>query len=137
MTDTPTEPTDVDTEVAAEPSIDKDQVELFDADYVAKLRNEAAEHRVKAKRSDDLARQLVRALAKADGRLIDADDLAYDANYLDDDGLVDVEKVSAAIDTLVERKPHLAAQRPTSTLPQGARPEPDRVDLHGILRSNA
>ena len=134
MTETPIEPTNVEPEVAAEPAQPE---QTFDADYVAKLRNEAAEHRVKAKRSDDLARQLVRALAKADGRLIDADDLAYDSAYLDDDGLVDVDKVTAAIDTLVERKPHLAAQRPTSTLPQGARPEPNRVDLHGILRSNA
>lgn len=135
MTDTPLD--NAPAESNGEPSIEKDQAELFDADYVAKLRNEAAEHRVKAKRSDDLARQLVRALTKADGRLIDADDLAYDSAYLDDDGLVDVDKVTAAIDALVERKPHLAAQRPTSTLPQGARPEPDRVDLHGILRSNA
>lgn len=132
MTDTPIEPAEVDV------AVDAAQTEqTFDAEYVAKLRNEAAEHRVKAKRSDDLARQLVRALAKADGRLIDADDLAYDSTYLDDDGLIDVDKVTAAIDTLVERKPHLAAQRPTSTLPQGARPEPDRLDLHGILRSNA
>lgn len=135
MTDAPLD--DTPAESNGEPSIEKDQAELFDAEYVSKLRNEAAEHRVKAKRSDDLARQLVRALAKADGRLIDADDLAYDSAYLDDDGLVDVDKVTAAIDALVERKPHLAAQRPTSTLPQGARPEPDRVDLHGILRSNA
>jgi hypothetical protein len=118
-------------ETASEP----DQV--FDLEYVTKLRSEAAEGRVKAKRADGLARQAVKALAAKDGRLIDVDDLAFDGAFLDDDGLVDSEKVSAAIAELVERKPHLAAKRPTATVPQGARPEPERVDLHAMLRARA
>ena len=111
--------------------------QAFDLEYVTKLRQEAAEGRVKAKRAESLARQAMRAIAEKDGRLIDADVLAFDTEFLDDDGLVDESKVGAAIASLVERKPHLAAQRPTSAIPQGARPEPDRVDLHGMLRANA
>jgi hypothetical protein len=114
---------------------DADQV--FDLEYVTKLRQEAAEGRVKAKRADTLARQTVKALAANDGRLIDVDDLAFDAQFIDDDGLVDSEKVTSAIDDLLKRKPHLAAQRPSGIVPQGARPEPTRLDLHGMLRANA
>jgi hypothetical protein len=109
----------------------------YDADYVAELRQEAAENRVKAKRAEDLARQAVRAYTEGKGQLIDPEDLAFDPAFLDEDGLVDFDKVRAAIDALVQRKPHLASQRPTSTITQGAQPEPSRVDLHGILRANA
>ena len=79
----------------------------------------------------------MKALAANDGRLIDVDDLAFDQQFLDEDGIVDADKVTAAIDELVKRKPHLAAQRPSGIVPQGARPEPTRVDLHGMLRGNA
>ena len=131
MTDSPItkadEATDIDTpeEGKAEPE--------FDAAYVSKLRQEAADNRVKAKRADDLARQVVRAMARADGRLIDADDLAFDVAFIDDDGMVASDRVVAAIDKLVERKPHLAARRPTGQMAQGARPEPERVSLLGLL----
>jgi hypothetical protein len=107
----------------------------FDANYVAKLRQEAADNRIKAKRADDLARQVVRAMARADGRLIDADDLAFDVTYIDEDGMVDSDRVVAAIDALVERKPHLAARRPIGAMAQGARPESDGVTLLGMLNS--
>ena len=115
----------------------EDAEQVFDLEYVTKLRQEAAEGRVKAKRADSLARQTVKALAANDGRLIDVDDLAFDQQFLDEDGIVDADKVTAAIDELVKRKPHLAAQRPSGIVPQGARPEPTRVDLHGMLRANA
>lgn len=109
----------------------------FDAAYVSKLRQEAADNRVKAKRADDLARQVVRAMTRADGRLIDADDLAFDAAFLDDDGLVDSDRVVAAIESLIDRKPHLAARRPTGPIAQGAMPEPEEVSLLGLLRGRA
>lgn len=132
--DEPTTPETTE-QVVAEPTAEVEQT--FDAEYVSKLRAEAAEHRVKAKRVDDLARQLVRSLAQVDGRLIDVNDLAFDPQLLDDDGLVDNDRVIAAIDALIETKPHLAKQRPTPIAAQGARPQPDRVDLHGILRAHA
>lgn len=106
----------------------------FDPAYIAQLRQEAAEGRVKAKRADALARQAVKAIAAGDGRLIDADDLAFDAQFLDEEGLVDSDRVRAAIAALVERKPHLAARRPSSSLTQGAQPEPGQVSLLDFLR---
>lgn len=127
------------TETPATDTADAAEVEAtepeFDAGYVSKLRQEAADNRVKAKRADDLARQVVRAMARADGRLIDADDLAFDGAFIDDDGMVDSDRVVAAIDALVERKPHLAARRPNTPIAQGARPEPENVTLLGILNS--
>jgi len=125
------EPPIVDTEANAAEA----EASVFDATYVAKLRAEAADNRIKAKRSDDLARQVVRAMARADGRLIDAEDLAFDQAFLDDDGLVDSDRVVGAIDQLIERKPHLAARRPEGTIGQGARPEPEQATLLGILNS--
>lgn len=125
----PAEPADTVEAPAEEPRTEPE----FDAAYVSKLRQEAADNRVKAKRADDLARQVVRAMARADGRLIDADDLAFDVAFIDDDGMVDSDRVVTAIDALVERKPHLAARRPDGPIPQGARPEPDNVTLLGIL----
>lgn len=112
-----------------------EQVEpTYDAAYVAQLRQEAAEGRVKSKRADALARQATKAIAAHDGRLIDAEDLAFDEQFLDDEGLVDRDRVIAAIESLIERKPHLAARRPSTTIAQGAQPEPDRVSLLDYLR---
>lgn len=107
----------------------------YDGAYVAKLRQEAAESRVKAKRADALARQATRAITAHDGRLIDPDDLAFTEEFFDDDGLVDSDRVTAAIDTLIKRKPHLAARRPNAPIAQGAQPEPEQVSLLGLLQS--
>lgn len=107
----------------------------YDAAYVAKLRQEAAESRVKAKRADALARQATRAITAHDGRLIDPDDLAFTDEFLDDDGLVNSDRVVAAIESLIERKPHLAARRPNSTIAQGVQPEPEAVSLLGLMQS--
>ena len=109
----------------------------FDATYVERLRTEAADYRVKAKRADALARQVVEAYVTGEGRLHDPADLPWSDDYLDDDGLVDTAKVRAAIDQLVERKPYLAARRPVEPIAQGARPEPARVNLATILRERA
>ena len=77
MTDSPITEADEATAIDTTVEVDKAEPE-FDAAYVSKLRQEAADNRVKAKRADDLARQVVRAMTRADGRLIDADDLAFD-----------------------------------------------------------
>lgn len=55
----------------------EEQPETFDRDYVQKLRDEAAGHRVKAKRADALAAALVTAQAALTGKLADATDLPY------------------------------------------------------------
>ena len=114
-----------------------DEPDTFDREYVQRLRDEAAGHRVRAKRADALAAALVTAQAAATGRLADPTDLPFSEDLLDDDGLVDDGKVRAAVDELIARKPHLAARRPRGDVGQGARPEPDDTGLAGLLRRGA
>ncbi len=95
------------------------------------LRREAAEHRTKAKRADEMSRRLHLELVRATGRLADPDDLAFDEAHLED-----VDILDAAIDDLLARKPHLASRRPQGDIGQGATGSAD-VDLAGILRSRA
>ena len=145
MTDTTTNPTTHDPEVddeleqpepeGVEPA--EPDPETFDREYVQRLRDEAAGHRVRAKRADALAAALVTAQAAATGRLADPTDLPYSEDLLDEDGIVDDGKVRAAVDELIARKPHLAARRPRGDVGQGARPEPDDTGLAGLLRRGA
>lgn len=106
--------------------------ETFPREYVEKLRKEAAEHRTRAQRADDLAGRLHTALVTATGRLADPTDLAYDESHLDD-----AEALTTAIDELLTRKPHLASRRPSGDVGQGASPSGDTVDLAGMLRARA
>ena len=106
--------------------------ETFPREYVVKLRQEAADARVKAKRTDDLATRLHGALVTATGRLADPSDLPYDEAHLDDE-----TALTAAIDELLGRKPHLASRRPVGDIGQGATAASDTVDLAGILRARA
>jgi hypothetical protein len=111
--------------------------ETFDREYVQKLRDEAAGHRVKAKRTDALNARLATAQAALTGKLADPTDLPFTDDLLDEDGLVDEDKVRAAVDDLVKRKPHLAARRPTGNVGQGARPEAPEIGLAAMLRRGA
>jgi hypothetical protein len=111
--------------------------ETFDREYVRKLRDEAAGHRVKAKRTDALNARLATAQAALTGKLADPTDLPFDESLLDDDGLVDEAKVHAAVEDLIKRKPHLAARRPTGNVGQGARPETPEIGLAAMLRAGA
>ncbi len=111
--------------------------ETFDREYVQKLRDEAAGHRVKAKRGDGLAAALVTAQAALTGRMADPSDLPFSEDLLDDDGLVDNDKVTAAVEDLLRRKPHLAARRPRGDVGQGARPELQEEGLAALLRRGA
>ncbi len=108
--------------------------ESFDREYVQKLRDEAAGHRVKAKRTDALNARLATAQAALTGNLADPTDLPFTDDLLDDDGLVDEARVTAAVDDLLKRKPHLAARRPTGDVGQGARPEASESGLASLLR---
>ncbi len=121
-------PSETVTEATTEP-------ETYSADYVRELRAEAAERRVKAKRVDEANARLVSAYARHDGRLVDASELSYDDGMLDDDGLIDPDKVSAAIDELLAAKPYLASNRPTQPIAQGVREDvPDQPGLFSLLR---
>jgi len=128
----PTEPEEVTEAVTPE-----EEPETFDREYVQKLRDEAAGHRVKAKRAEALSAALVTAQAAATGRMADPTDLPYDEEMLDDDGLPDVGKVTAAVEEMLKRKPHLAARRPRGDVGQGARPEVTEEGLASLLRRGA
>lgn len=106
--------------------------DTFPREYVEKLRKENASYREKAKRADDLAAQLHLARVTATGRLADPTDLPYDEALLDDEAL------SAAIEDLLGRKPHLASRRVVGDIGQGAgEPNTSDVDLGGMLRAFA
>jgi hypothetical protein len=95
-----TQPTEETPDVETEP-------ETFDREYVQKLRTENAKYRTRAQQTDDLGRRLHAELVKATGRLADPVDLAYDEEHLSDP-----EKLNAAIDALIEAKPHFKSRKP-------------------------
>ena len=112
---------------------ENDAEQTFTAEYVRKLREEAAAQRVKAKRADDCAREVFRLRVAATGRLADPTDLPYDEALLEDE-----EALTAAIDDLLTARPHYAARRASGDVGQGAVGGVDHnVDLAGILRSRA
>ena len=132
MTDqTDTTETEVDEQVAPDVTPDED-AETFPRAYVEKLREESARHRTRAQDRDTLAERLHTSLVAATGRLADPTDLAFDDAHLADD-----DALSAAIDDLLARKPHLASRRVVGDVGQGAGSSADTTDLAAILRRNA
>lgn len=137
MTDTITE-TVVENDALDEQNVPTENVptestETFPREYVEKLRQEAAEARVKAKRADDLARALFASRVAATGRLADPSDLPFDENLLDD-----AAAMNTAIDELLADHPHYAARTPRGNVGQGAMTSSTAtVDLAGLLRARA
>jgi hypothetical protein len=95
---------------------DSDSSETFPREVVEKLRQENGRYRQRAQRTDDLSRRLHTELVRATGRLADPSDLEYVEEHLDDP-----DALTAAVDELLERKPHLASRRPTGDIGQGQR----------------
>lgn len=122
--DAPAEPAD-------ERTVD-DDADTFPRAYVDKLRKEAADARVKAKDRDEIAARLHTSLVAASGRLADPSDLPFDEAHLSDP-----DALTAALDELLARKPHLASRRPVGDIGQGVSAVTSSVDLAGILRANA
>jgi hypothetical protein len=121
-------PLEAPTDATAEP-------ETYSADYVRELRAEAAERRMKAKKIDVANERLVHAYAAQDGRLVDVGELAFDPGLLDDDGLVDPDKVKDAISALLTLKPYLTSARPLQPITQGVRADiPESPGLFALLR---
>lgn len=148
MSDTTTEPDlDETTEVeesteqtdestTEEPTEEVEQTEeesdTFPRSVVEKLRRENAGYREKAKKAETYARELFYARVAATGRLADPDDLDFDEALLDDH-----DALTAAVEELVARKPHLALRKPRGDVGAGATADAGVVDLAGILRSRA
>ena len=107
--------------------------ETFPREYVEKLRKEAAEARLKAKKADDYARALFAARVAATGRLADPSDLPFNTDLVDD-----LPALEAAIDDLLAQHPHYAARTPRGDIGQGVGAvRHDDIDLAAILRRGA
>lgn len=104
--------------------------ETFSKEYVAKLRKEAAENRVRAKRADELGAALFIERVRATGKLADPTDLPVDLELLDD-----ADALSEAIGTLLAKKPHLASRTPRGNVGQGSTGAGGNVDLAAMLRA--
>ena len=111
----------------------QEQEQTFSREYVQQLRDESAKYRQRARRADDLAAALWTERVTATGRLADPTDLPMpeDADPLDGDAL------TAAVDTLLERKPHLASRTPQGDVGQGASGGAAGFNLAGLLRAGA
>ena len=106
--------------------------DTFPRSYVEELREENKRYRHRAQRADDYAHRLHTELVRATGRLADPTDLAFDEAHIDD-----ADALSAALDDLVAKKPHLAARRPIGEIGQGATKSADTVNLAALLRQRA
>lgn len=120
------------TDAIADESADGD---TFDRAYVEKLRKESAGYRDKAKtaetNADELSNRLHAALVAANGRLADPADLPYNAEHLDSP-----EALNAAIDSLLEAKPHFKSRIPRGDVGQGVKDSGSApVDLGAMLRA--
>ena len=127
-----TEPEAPTTDTPEAPTEDADEPDTFPREYVQNLRDESAKYRQRARQADDMATRLHLELVRATNRLADPSDLPFDEGNLED-----IDVLSAAIDDLLSRKPHLASRRPSGDIGQGATGTTDSVDLAGILRSRA
>ncbi|KAB1663031.1 hypothetical protein F8O08_09685 [Pseudoclavibacter sp. CFCC 13611] len=106
--------------------------DTFPRAYVEDLRKEAAGYRDKAKDRDEIAQRLQEALVAATGRLQDPTDLPFDEALL-----ADPDALTAAIDALLEKKPHLASRKPQGSIGQGVSAGADSVSLSGLLKRGA
>jgi hypothetical protein len=117
---------------------DQGEQETFPRAYVVRLREEAAEHRTRAKRAEEAETRLRAAAVgqAAAGVLTDPTDLAWSEDLADEAGWPDPVRIRAAAEALVERKPYLG--RPTGDVGQGRHSDQDdAVSLVSMLRAGA
>ncbi len=101
--------------------------DVFPREVVEKLRRENGKHR---QRAQQVAERLHTELVRATGRLADPTDLTFSAEHLDD-----ADSLTAAIDELLDRKPHLATRRPSGDVGQGQRgTSSEPFSLLGLLK---
>jgi len=118
---------------ADEPDTAESEPDTFPREVVEKLRQENAKYRQRAHQADTLAERLHTELVRATGKLADPTDLPFDAEHLDDP-----EALAAAVTDLLDRKPHLAARRPSGDIGQGNRGSaPAPFSLLEVLKQRA
>lgn len=105
------------------------EADTFPRSVVEKLRVESAGYRTRVR---DLEQQLHRMQVEGTGALADASDLPFDPSHLESP-----EALQAAIDALIEAKPHLKARRfaPDAAAQGPKTPASAPVDLLGALRN--
>lgn len=81
---------------------------------------------------DELAVRLHAELVRSTGRLTDPSDLEFDAEHLND-----ADKLAAAINELVNAKPHLKARKVSGDAGQGNRGEGAQVPTFASLLGHA
>lgn len=113
---------------------DDDGDEPISLEAARKLRSEAKTLRDRAKtaeaKADELAQRLHTALVEQDGRLHDPRDLPYRPENVDDP-----DTLTAAIDALLEDRPHMRARKTAGDVGQGVRGEPATpVDFSALFR---
>lgn len=112
---------------------DDPEGDTFPRAYVEKLRKEAADARVRAQKSEELAVALWEARVASLGRLADPTDLPMP----EDADPLDPEAVTAAVDELLARKPHLASRVPRGDVGAGVQHEAAEFSLGGMIRAAA
>lgn len=134
LTDTPEVADDTDTEAETPTEATQaDTEETFPRSYVEKLRRESAGYRERATKGDTYAQRLHTELVRATGKLADPTDLPFDEAHLDNP-----DALTAAVNDLLDRKPHLASRRPVGDIGQGVvSGRGSNVDLAAILRGKA
>ena len=123
QTDTPNE-----ADESSSDETEPDAEDTFPRSYVEELRQENGRHRQRAREAEQ---RLHVELVRATGRLADPTDLPYADDHLDDP-----EALTAAIETLLTAKPHLAARKPVGDIGQGATKSATNVDLMAVLRGS-
>lgn len=118
---------------AEETPEDDTEGDTFPRAYVEKLRKEAADARVRAQKTDELAGALWAAQVAATGRLADATDLPMPEGV----DPLDADAVSVAVDELLSRKPHLASRVPRGDVGAGVQQESTQFSLGGMIRAAA
>ena len=106
--------------------------DTFPRKYVEELRDENARYRQRAGIADELAKRVHRLMVERTGRLADPDDLPFDETHLEDE-----QSLIAALDALLDSKPHLASRRPTGNIGQGASGAEGAPDLAALMRRAA
>ena len=135
------QPADPDLEQPADPEPEgadpepEDEGETFTRDYVHEIRREAARYRTRAAEAETEAETLRDALwtarVAATGRLMDPADLPRPEG-----ADLEPETVAAAVDALLEQRPHYGRRRITGRIGQGEGVPPTGVSLSGLLRGN-
>lgn len=115
------------------PARARDSTVRVTAEYVKKLREEAAAQHLNPKRADDDTRKVFQLRVAATGRLADPTDLAFDEALLEDS-----EALTGAIDDLLAAEPITASAASVGSVGQGAVGDASHnADRAGTLRSRA